>query len=139
MHDLPTPPQLLAAVADFLRQQVGPALAGSAQGASTASHAALAYQTKVAANMLDISRRQALLAPAAEVDEHRRLQALLGQDGDLATLTGLLADRIASGSIGLQTPGLADHLWQTTLHKLAVDQPGYDTYRRHAGGSSKPA
>ena len=33
---------------------------------------------------------------------------------------------------GLHTPGLAEHLWQTTLDKLAVDQPGYDSYRRES-------
>ncbi len=29
----------------------------------------------------------------------------------------------------LETPGLADHLWETTLAKLAVDQPNYWGYR----------
>ena len=62
--------------------------------------------------------------------EQQRLQALLGQAGSLATLNQALADRIAQGSVALANPALADHLWQTTLDKLAVDQPGYDTYRR---------
>ena len=30
----------------------------------------------------------------------------------------------------LQTAALSDHLWQTTLAKLAVDQPNYAAYRR---------
>jgi hypothetical protein len=29
-----------------------------------------------------------------------------------------------------QTPGLVPHLWRVTLDKLAVDQPGYESYRR---------
>jgi hypothetical protein len=33
----------------------------------------------------------------------------------------------------LQTPGLADHLWQTTMAKLAVDQPNYASYKRELG------
>ena len=37
--------------------------------------------------------------------------------------------RIAAGELTLETPGLADHLWRTTLAKLAVDQPTYWGYR----------
>ena len=119
MNDAPTPAQLLAAVAAFLRDEALPALQG-----------ATAYQARVAANMLDIARRQLELAPAQEADELDRLRSLLGTDGDLAALNRLLCGRIAAGTVTLDTPGLTDHLWRTTLAKLAVDQPGYDTYRR---------
>ncbi len=44
------------------------------------------------------------------------------------------ADRIAKGEVDLRTPGLADHLWQTTMAKLAVDQPNYASYKRELGG-----
>ena len=37
--------------------------------------------------------------------------------------------RIRAGELTLETPGLADHLWATTLAKLAVDQPNYAGYR----------
>jgi len=30
----------------------------------------------------------------------------------------------------LRTPGLSEHLWQTTMDKLAVDQPNYASYKR---------
>ena len=129
MQDSPSPEQLLAAVARFLRDEAGPALAGAGQGA-------LAYQARVAANMLDTVRRQGLLAPAADAAELARLQALLGSRdsdagaGSLPALNQRLADSMAAGALTLDTPGLADHLWHTTLAKLAVDQPGYETYRR---------
>jgi hypothetical protein len=42
----------------------------------------------------------------------------------------VLADQIAKGEVDLQTPGLADHLWHTTMDKLAVDQPNYASYKR---------
>ena len=45
-----------------------------------------------------------------------------------------LAERIATGEVDLQTPGLAEHLWQTTMAKLAVDQPNYGSYRRELEG-----
>ena len=130
MYDTPTPEELLAAVARFLRDEAGPALGRS--GAQP-DHSALAYQARVAANMLDMVRRQGLLGPAAEAAERSRLQALLGETGgdadltdlaDLACLNQRLSDRLAEGTLGLATPGLADHLWRTTLDKLAVDQPG---------------
>jgi hypothetical protein len=139
MQDWPHPDELLAAVARFLRDEAGPALAAE----SAAGQPALAYQARVAANMLDIVRRQARLAPAAEAMEQARLQALLGpadpaDPADLAALNQRLADGIADGRLTLATPGLAKHLWCTTLDKLAVDQPGYDSYRRHAPRDDDP-
>ena len=137
MQDAPGPEQLLRAVAAFLRDDAGPALGRAGEGA-------LAYQARVAANMLDIVRRQILLAPAADADELARLRVLLGNTddgddgGDLAALNRRLAERIAQGSLGADSPGLVDHLWRSTLAKLAVDQPGYDTYRRMTGADPLP-
>jgi len=124
MHDRPTPTELLDAVAAFLREQVVPASSGS-----------LAYHARVAANALDIARREIALAPAARQREQAALVALLGADPatDLAQLNRMLCERIASGAIGLDTPGLAGCLWQITLDRLAVDQPTYDTYLRSLG------
>ena len=45
----------------------------------------------------------------------------------------LLSRRIAAGELSLQTPGLAAHLWATTLAKVAIDQPTYASYRREIG------
>ena len=123
MQDTPSPEQLLQAVARYLRDEAGPALARSGDGA-------LAYQAKVAANMLDIAGRQLAHAPAEQAAESARLQALLGEMGSLAGLNQRLAERIVGGELAVGQPGLAEHLWLTTLAKLAVDQPGYDTYRR---------
>ena len=132
MQDAPSPHQLLAAVARFLREEAGPALAAHGDGA-------LAYHAKVAANMLDTVAREITLAPAAHRAELARLHALLGPDpdttaapvgDDLHTLNQRLADAIAQGRIDAGHPGLAAHLRHTTLAKLAVDQPGYNTYRR---------
>lgn len=119
MHQRPNLEDLLAAVGLFLREQAMPQLQGHA-----------AYQARVAANMVDIVRRQLQLAPEADAAEAQRLRALLQRDGSLPELNASLCERIAAGSIDLHTPGLADHLWQTTLDKLAVDQPGYESYRR---------
>jgi hypothetical protein len=55
---------------------------------------------------------------------------LLGMPGSLGELNRVLAERIAKGEVDLQTPGLSEHLWQTTMAKLAVDQPNYASYKR---------
>ena len=70
--------------------------------------------------------------------EHAALTKLLGAEPghDVAQLNRLLCERIANGAMDLDTPGLADCLWQITLDKLAVDQPGYETYVRHQRGAS---
>ncbi len=56
--------------------------------------------------------------------------------GSLGELNRMLADQIAKGEVDLQTSGLADHLWQTTMDKLAVDQPNYASYRRELENKS---
>lgn len=123
MHQRPDTDDLLQAVAIYLREQALPQLPGHA-----------AYLARVAANALDIVRRQLQQAPVADAAELQRLRRLLQRDGNLAELNALLCQRIAAGDIGLHTPGLAEHLWQTTLDTLAVDQPGYDSYRRERAG-----
>ena len=51
-------------------------------------------------------------------------------EGTLAELNRQLSEKIAAGEIGEATPGLMEHLWETTLAKMAVDQPSYASYRR---------
>jgi hypothetical protein len=118
MQDHPTPSEMLDAVARFLKDVV----AVEAKGAT-------AFQARVAANALEICRRQLDLAPAEEAAELGRLAALLGHGGDLAGLNAELAMAIREGRLDLTTPGLKDHLWATTLAKVAVDQPNYSGYR----------
>lgn len=119
MQDQPNPVDILQGVAAFLREQVMPKLEGQT-----------AFHTRVVANALDIVARQWELAPEAEAREHVRLRELLARDGERAQLNDELCRRIEQGDLTLDTPGLADHLWQITLDKLAVDQPRYETYKR---------
>jgi hypothetical protein len=127
MQDSPHPEDLLAAVAGYLRDKAFPQLQGQA-----------AFHARVAANALDIVRRQLALAPEAEAAEAARLRALLGDAGSVEQLNLSLCQRIASGEMGLHTPGLAEHLWRVTLDKLAVDQPGYESYRRMRPAPAAP-
>src|SRR4030081_636848 len=105
MQDEPTPEELIKAVADFLRNDIAPAISGHN-----------AFKLRVSINALDLVTRQLAL---------EGLSRLLGVQGSLGELNRALADRIAKGEVDLQTPGLAEHLWQTTMAKLAGDQPNY--------------
>jgi hypothetical protein len=124
MQDEPTPTELVKAVAEFLRAEIAPQLMGHA-----------AFKLRVSINALDLVARQLSLERGSDVLEAERLSALLGLQGSLAELNRMLAERIAKGEAGLDTPGLADHLWQTTMDKLAVDQPNYGSYKRELGES----
>jgi hypothetical protein len=119
MQDEPTPTELIKAVADFLRNEITPVIKGHN-----------AFKLRVGINALDLVTRQLSLADASDAAEAARLKALLGMQGSLLDLNRALSDRIAKGEVDLQTPGLADHLWQTTMDKLAVDQPNYASYKR---------
>jgi hypothetical protein len=118
MQDQPTPSEILGAVARFLKEVVAHETTGATN-----------FNVRVAANALEMMRRQLELAPAAEARELTSLKALLGAEGELADLNAELARRLAAGELDIATPGVADHLWDVTLTKLAVDQPTYWGYR----------
>jgi len=125
MQDEPTPLELAKAVADFLRNDITPMIKGHN-----------AFKLRVAINMLDLVTRQLTLEQGSDADEAARLSQLLGMQGSLIELNRALAGGIASGELDLQTPGLSEHLWQTTMDKLAVDQPNYAAYKRELGTKS---
>jgi hypothetical protein len=119
MQDEPTPTELTKAVADFLRNEVTPMISGHN-----------AFKLRVAINILDLVTRQLTLEEGSDAAEAARLRALLGMDGSVTELNRALAEHIARGEVDLATPGVAEHLWQTTMDKLAVDQPNYASYKR---------
>jgi hypothetical protein len=117
---------LLRALAEHLRRDVQPALSGF-----------VAYQNRVAANLVELLARDAALAPA-----RRRL------DRDLAHSQGLdseavgrdLAQRLRDGRVAV-TPELLDSLRERSLLALAVDNPRYSAYgagrRRWPGAAAR--
>ena len=122
MQDQPTPVELINAVAEFLRNDVAPQLSGHS-----------AFKLRVGLNALVLVARQLTLEAAGDAAELERLSKLLGASGSLEDLNRLLSARIARGEVGFQTPGLTEHVWQTTMDKLAIDQPNYASYRRERG------
>jgi hypothetical protein len=118
MQDHPTPSEIIGAVAIFLKTVVAAETTG-----------ATSFQARVAANALEMMRRELDTAPAEDAAEMARLEAMLGAKGTLMELNTELSHRIESGAMTLSTPGLKEHLWATTMAKLAVDQPTYAAYR----------
>jgi len=135
MLDQPHGPDILDAVARLLRELLVPQLQGHA-----------AFQARVAANAVDLVAREMRQGPAAEAAALGRLRALLQRPdataADLPALETDLAARLRSGDIAPDTPGLQEHLWATTLAKMAIDQPSYASYQRalqlRAAGAPDP-
>ncbi len=119
MLDHPQAPALLDAVAKLLREVLMPQLPPAA-----------VFQARVAANAVDLAAREARLGPSADAQAIARLRSLLQHSGSLAALEAELALAIRSGAIDDHNSALREHLWASTLDKLAIDQPSYAPYRR---------
>ncbi|HLK23258.1 MAG TPA: DUF6285 domain-containing protein [Caulobacteraceae bacterium] len=128
MQDRPTPSEVIGSVAAFLKTTVAAQTTG-----------ATSFQARVAANALEMMQRELDLAPAEDAAEHARLKTLLGIDGSLFDLNAELCRRIATGEIDADSPALVEHLWATTMAKLAVDQPTYASYRAELAKRTPPA
>ena len=114
-QDRPTASELLAAIADLLREEVTPVL--------DKVEPRLGFQMRVAANSLAILEREARLGPAADAREHQRLVKLLGRDGSLDGLNRELARQLRSGERDEHDAILMAHLDATVADKIAIANP----------------
>jgi hypothetical protein len=114
-QDRPTAAELLAAIADFLREEATPAL--------DTAEPRLGFQMRVAVNALAILEREARLGPAADARERTRLATLLGHDGTLADLTRELARQLREGKRDERDTQLMAHLEATIADKIAIANP----------------
>ena len=122
MQDQPSAIELLQAVRSFIHDQAIPRLEGRA-----------AFHARIAVNALAIVERGLELGPTHDAAERERLETLLARTGTLDELNRELCRRIRAREMDQGTPGLVAHLRETTLAKLAVDQPRYAAYRRAVG------
>lgn len=120
--DRPTVAELVAAVRNHLTDNVAPLLDGQP-----------AFHLRVATNALAIVERT--LAEGGEMDsaELARLQALVGDDGDLVELNERLAARIRDGDLAEDKDAVLDHLRRTVLDKVRLANPRYLVPRDEAG------
>ncbi|MEM7140077.1 MAG: DUF6285 domain-containing protein [Actinomycetota bacterium] len=107
-HDVPTAAELVAAVRDYLADDLGPRSEGRDR-----------FLLRVAANALSIAEREIAALPA-DAEAHAEMLAAFGV-GDERELGAVIRD----GSLADRHGELADQLWATTLAKLAVANPGY--------------
>jgi hypothetical protein len=114
-QDRPTAAELLAAIADFLREEALPAL--------DRAEPRLGFQMRVAANSLAILEREARQGPAADLREHERLVKLLGRNGSLDELNRELARQIRTGQRDERDAALMAHLEATIADKIAIANP----------------
>ncbi len=111
---MPRIDELLVSVRDFLREDVMAATEGRPN-----------FLARVAGNSLDIVLRDHQLGDAARAQELAGLQALFERTDDLDALRWRLVRGLRDGSVPLDQPGLAEHLRQTVVNQLAIDQPRY--------------
>lgn len=114
-QDRPTASELLAAIADLLRDEATPAL--------DKADPRLGFQMRVAVNSLAILEREARLGPEADARERERLVKLLGREASLDELNRALADELRAGTRDERDPALMAHLEATVADKIAIANP----------------
>ncbi len=114
-QDRPTAGELLAAIADFLREEATPAL--------DKAEPRLGFQMRVAVNSLAILEREARLGPTADAAEQARLAKLLGRHSTLDEFNRDLARQLRTGTRDERDPALMEHLDATIADKIAIANP----------------
>jgi aminoglycoside phosphotransferase (APT) family kinase protein len=83
------------------------------------------FMARVAGNALAMVRRELELGAESKRRELDRLQKLLNCQGDLNECRRKLAAGLGDRTIPLNAPGLTDHLRNSVVNQLAIDQPRY--------------
>ncbi len=103
---------LLQAAVKFLEEELMPTLSGYFR-----------FQTRVTVNVLNTVRRELELSDAHAASERARLVVLLGHDGEVESLSRELAERIRTGAIAHDDPGLRAHILESLREALAINNP----------------
>lgn len=119
MMNRPDKVELLDAVQDHLVNKLMPNLSG-----------ADAFYVRVATNALNVILRELQMPEQDNEQEMKRLNTLLKTEGSLLELNKALCKAIRSGELQGSDPVLRDHLWKTTMTKIAVDNPRYASYQK---------
>jgi Domain of unknown function (DUF6285) len=111
-RSIPDSATLLRSAVNYLEGELIPTLSGYHR-----------FQTRVAANVLNIVRRELEMRESLESAERARLKELVGHDGSVETLNSELCDLIRTDRIDLNDPSLRSHLKQSLADALSINNP----------------
>lgn len=114
MQDSPSSPEMLDSIISLLRERISPKLEGHDL-----------YAVRVAINSLGIIKREIEQRPDAAAAERERLVDILGHEGTLDALNTELCEKIRQGDFTLRDKPVVDHLKQTVIDQVRIDQPRY--------------
>jgi hypothetical protein len=114
MQDRPNVSELVAAVREFLEQDVMAATEGRVH-----------FHTRVAVNALGMIERELVHRASFAAAEQQRAETLLGHRGDVEVLERELAARIRDGSLDDRFDEVREHIRATVREKLLIANPGY--------------
>ena len=120
----PTAPELIESVIRFIEERAAPHLKDRD-----------VFLARVAVNALGAVKRELEQGPSAEARAVARLTALLGREGDFATLNAALCDGLADGGIDGADPEVLEHLKASIIDQVRIDQPQYSGLRTQVEGS----
>lgn len=120
----PTAPELIDSVIRFIEERAAPQLKDRD-----------AFLCRVAVNALAAVKREIQQGPDAEEAAVVRLRALIGRDGDFATLNAALCDGIQDGTIDPLDPAVLAHMKSSIIDQVRIDQPQYSGLRTLTQGS----
>jgi hypothetical protein len=96
----------------------------------------------VASNSIDIVLRELSLGPEHQTRELDRLQVFFQTEEDLNTLRWRLVEELRNKQVSLDNEALQNHLRETVVNQIAIDQPKYSGFKRalaHSSQGSGPA
>jgi hypothetical protein len=115
---MPRLDELLTSVRDFLHADVMNETSGR-----------INFLARVAGNSLDVVQRELTIGPQLLRQEHRRLEALLEQEGTVDELRWELVRTLRDGSMDIARLDLHEYLRETVVNQVGIDQPKYSGFQ----------
>jgi hypothetical protein len=121
-YDRPTKEELVGAVREFMEQKLLPELKGHT-----------GFNTRVAINVLKTVERELKIGSQVSQEANLRLKELLDETEENLSnreLNKKLSEMIDQRDLSYKDQALVNHLWHTTMGKLAVDNPRYTSFQK---------
>lgn len=125
-YDRPTKEELLASVREFMEEKLLPELKGHT-----------GFNTRVAINVLRTIERELKIGGQISEEARERLDAIINNKNEKISNRELninLCEMIENRELTYHNETLTNHLWHTTLGKLAVDNPRYSSFIKEMDG-----